>query len=250
MPEEQQPAQEAQEQQSLPEPRTVLGVDPEEQQEPQQPEPEQKAVQPEQQQQSLPDDYHQAVEKASLYDTLMSDPQVVQFLQTHLRTTGAQTGVGSGGEEQSQLPENSEVPPWAQQGMQTIQQMQQTMQQMADRMGQQDLQLFKMAHPDYTQYQDDIVGLLREAPGIGLEKAYAIAKRSASGSAAVNGPQQPVQPTAGAVEGRGVGTPPAKTELEILREAEARIMDRKRNPGIDNAFDEAEAVARKIHGMR
>jgi hypothetical protein len=89
--------------------------------------------------------------------------------------------------------------------------------------------------------------ILREAPNLGIERAYTLAKAQA-------GPQ--VQPansqTAGsstaapAAEGRGAGELPDLGD--VLSQAEQRINDRKATPGSESYINEAIAAARKVHG--
>jgi len=183
-------------------------------------------------------------QKAAYWELIEEDPELFQKVAEYfqLKATGQSPPVdrdsGQEAKEKDSPKVSEELKPLAEENQALREQLASIQQALAAVQ----IQQFAAQHPDLELYRADMARLMREIPNLPLDKAYQLAKA-----------QNP-QPQD---NGKVVKTPTSEVPRSQPRDEESvkeslakeasRLLDRKKYPDIQSAFDEAVRMSMKLN---
>lgn len=180
--------------------------------------------------QLTPQQLFEMQEKARLYDTINSDPEISAYVlsQVEKKLRGQPTTPA-----QQVKPENAEI-------ARMRQEMEQTKQEMQRYLAEQTIREFASKTPDFNNYKQEMGELLRRHPTLTLPEAYEFAKRSKAPVAA----PKPAAQKAALQTSEVRNTPPASTSDDDDPSYD-RIVQRINDPKATKSFKEVLDLATK-----
>lgn len=174
--------------------------------------------------------------KASNYDIIQSDPELVAKVMDHYKAKLGKVG---------NTPPKPSTPvgtPEQQEVVEALKLMSQRLAETTRVAASQELRLFQMQHPDMKDYQEDMAKLVKQY-NMPLEEAYRFSKLAKAQEQKPERKAAPVMPTSETNESAGEDEERDTT----FEEVEKQINDPKATPHMDDAILKAYLASKKLH---
>jgi len=191
------------------------------------------------------EEYEEMQAKVSNFETIASDTNAMQLLTDYYK--GVNVGKPDMSEENT--GDDSDYGTLIKRLTNEIDAIKSVGAQIQEQMGSLVLANFAQQNPDFDQYRVRVGQVMREYPGIPLDKAYRLAKAESGQPSQDQNSQQRVNPTRPVAETNSVGQTP-EVKGFTLEDAERRIADPKAVKSFDQALKEAVSAAKQYHGVR